>query len=210
MLEWQASQSSAGAPCVSSAGGSSETSDTSPPALSEYNWWRVTHAEVARIESLTGQNGQELRKLSRTKFAAIVEQVAWKTDFKNRANTWRNSPRLKSYGEDIEERTLRDPKNCSLKKLRAGYLPFVSGHYHVRLLAMTRLGILPIEIETGRWSKTPREERFCTTRGGCGGTGCGVIGDTSHFLRECKNLNSAPIDSIWNCPDSKNPNNWWR
>ena len=210
MLEWQTTQSSAGTPCVASAGQPDTISKASPPAPSEYNWWRVTHAEVERLESLSGQSGQVLRNLSRKKFTAIVEQVAWKTDFKNRANIWRNSSRLKSYGYAIEEHTLRDPKICSWKKLRAGYLPYVSGHYHVRLLAMTRLGILPIEIETGRWSNTPREQRFCTTVGGCGGTSCGVIGDTWHFLRECKNLHSTPIESIWYCPNDENPSNWWR
>ena len=179
MLEWQTTQSSAGTPCVASAGQPDTISKASPPAPSEYNWWRVTHAEVERLESLSGQSGQVLRNLSRKKFTAIVEQVAWKTDFKNRANIWRNSSRLKSYGYNIEERTLQDPKICSWKNLRAGYLPFVSGHYHIRLLAMTRLGILPIEIETGRWSKTPREERLCTTRGGCDGEKCGALGDTA-------------------------------
>ena len=54
---------------------------------------------------------------------------------------------------------------------------------------MTRLGLLPIEIETGRWHGVPREQRICSL-------GCGKIGDAQHFLNGCEYIEAARIDSL--------------
>ena len=105
----------------------------------------------------------------------------------------------------MEERVLQNPRIASWKQVRADYLPHVSGRYHVRLLAMTRLGILPIEIETGRWEGVEKTERFCKFDQ-CNGK----IGDTYHFLRECSGLKTQAIASIWRCPGGLNPGVWWR
>ena len=60
----------------------------------------------------------------------------------------------------------------------APYLPFVDNKFHARLLAMTRLGVPPIEIETGRWQGLARDQRRCSL-------GCDHVGDTEHFLYGC-------------------------
>ena len=57
----------------------------------------------------------------------------------------------------------------------APYLPFVDNKFHARLLAKARLGVLPIEIETGRWQGLARDQRRCSL-------GCYHVGDTEHFL----------------------------
>ena len=58
---------------------------------------------------------------------------------------------------------------------------------------MARLGLLPIEIEEGRWHGIPREERKCKL-------GCNTIGDMGHFLRECFALNVDRIPALDRVP----------
>ena len=48
-----------------------------------------------------------------------------------------------------------------------------------RYIAMCRAGILPIEIEKGRWRGKPREERLCKQ------CNTGVVEDMNHFLMDC-------------------------
>ena len=67
-------------------------------------------------------------------------------------------------------------------------MKFVDNKFHAHLLVCTRLGTLPIEIETRRWNDIPRMGRLC-------GLGCGVIGDTSHFLRGCKAITADRVMS---------------
>ena len=71
----------------------------------------------------------------------------------------------------------------------APYLPYVDSKYHVRLLAMARLGLLPIEMEEGRWRGIRREERLCTL-------GCGVVGDLHHFLNTCAALTTDGVGAL--------------
>ena len=71
----------------------------------------------------------------------------------------------------------------------APYLSHVDSKHHARLLAMARLGLLPIEIEEGRWYGIPREERKCKL-------GCNTIGDMGHILRECIALNVDRIPAL--------------
>ena len=71
----------------------------------------------------------------------------------------------------------------------APYLQFVDNKFHVRLLAMTRVGVLPIEIETGRWHGLPRETRLCRL-------GCDQVGDTDHFLHACDHITTEQIESL--------------
>ena len=59
-----------------------------------------------------------------------------------------------------------------------------------------RVGSHNLPIETGRWNRTPREERLCAT--------CGVIGDEDHVLFRCSmidrsDLNGLPptVSAIW-------------
>ena len=59
--------------------------------------------------------------------------------------------------------------------------------FHARLLACTRLGALPIEIETGRWSGAPQAERLCSF-------GYEKVGDTSRFLHGCRGITA---DRVW-------------
>ena len=68
-------------------------------------------------------------------------------------------------------------------------LAYVDNKFHARLLAMTRLGLLPIEIETGRWHGIPRAERLCQMCGKC-------IGDTKHFLHGCERLTAERVKSL--------------
>ena len=89
----------------------------------------------------------------------------------------------------------------------APYLSYVDSKFHARLLAMTRLGILPIEIETGRWHCIPREQRVCSL-------GCGKIGDTKHFLHGCAYIEAEQIDALNHYAptnyDAENPLRHWR
>ena len=61
-----------------------------------------------------------------------------------------------------------------------------------------RLGSHKLPIETGRWNRTPREQRFCTA--------CNVLGDEEHVLFNCSLVNREglvlyDISRIWYQPD---------
>ena len=59
------------------------------------------------------------------------------------------------------------------------------------MLALTRLGLLPLEVETGRWGEyVEREQRLCQL-------GCGCVGDTRHFLGECRQLTAPPVPGVY-------------
>ena len=88
----------------------------------------------------------------------------------------------------------------------APYLQYVDSKYHARLLVMAGLGLLPFEIETGRWAGQPRHERMCWF-------GCGEIGQLTHFLRHCRALTSAGVMSLdrYNVAGrTDNPLRFWR
>ena len=52
---------------------------------------------------------------------------------------------------------------------------------HVRF----RLGSHFLPIETGRWNRTPRNERLCST--------CGVLGDENHVIYSCSQISCEDI-----------------
>ena len=54
---------------------------------------------------------------------------------------------------------------------------------------MARLGLLPLEIEEGRWHGIPREERLCKF-------GCGAVGDLRHFLNCCSPLTVGDVGAL--------------
>ena len=51
-----------------------------------------------------------------------------------------------------------------------------------------RLGSHSFPIETGRWNRTKREDRLCTT--------CGVLGDEFHVIHHCVEINRNGIENI--------------
>ena len=62
-----------------------------------------------------------------------------------------------------------------------------------------RLGSHFLPIETGRWNRTPRNERLCST--------CGVLGDENHVIYSCSQISREDmvlddfIDKIWYQPE---------
>ena len=62
-----------------------------------------------------------------------------------------------------------------------------------------RLGSHMLPIETGRWSRTERQDRLCRT--------CNVLGDESHALFRCTAVNRDLLDlpgsisEIWKADD---------
>ena len=54
---------------------------------------------------------------------------------------------------------------------------------------MTRVGLLPLEIEDGRCRSIPREERLCKFNRE-------MIGDVSHFLNGCAALTIVTVPSL--------------
>ena len=68
---------------------------------------------------------------------------------------------------------------------------------------MARLGLLPIEEETGRWHNIPRAERWCAH--------CpGVLGTSQHFLRGCTHLTSDIVPPWLECESREAAGAWWR
>ena len=173
---------------------------------SDYDWWRTTRTELQRFSSLTKLPSAELRKLPRVAFQDLLNKVFFKTEFTLRIHRMKNNARLLSYGEALEKSAELHYSHCDWKKLQAGYTAHVSSKYHVRLLAMARLGLLPIEIETGRWHKIEKSQRLCKD---CNGQ----LGDMEHFLCKCTALaHMEPVPSWSDAPprNAKNTGAWWR
>ena len=170
---------------------------------SEYNWFRVTRDEVKSLARDTGLTEAALRALPRKDFRGLLSRIGFAREYQQRAAVFKASSRLSSFGFEIATRKLRAEKSCNWRALRAPYLEHVSSRHHVRLLAMARLGLLPIEEETGRWHNIPREERWCTH--------CpGALGTCRHFLRECTRLTAEPVPPWLSCATGEAAGAWWR
>ena len=171
---------------------------------SDYNWWSGTHRELVKLTELTGSPPEKLRGLKKRQFQCILNGAAFKHEKHIRLLAMKTSSRLSSLADELETKILRSSAK-SWKELQAGYLPYVSSKYHIRLLAMTRLGLLPIEVETGRWHNIAKHERWCNL--------CkNILGCTHHFLRECDKLKSSAVPH-WSAAPKRNDSQagiWWR
>ena len=62
-----------------------------------------------------------------------------------------------------------------------------------------RVGSHLLPIETGRWTRTLRENRLCTA--------CGVLGDERHAIYQCGEVDrqglllGQPVSSLWSSED---------
>ena len=65
--------------------------------------------------------------------------------------------------------------------------PFITNcHPLSRDAIRFRLGSHILPIETGRWSRKPRQDRLCD--------GCGVLGDEKHAIFDCRNVDRTNIE----------------
>ena len=110
-------------------------------------------------------------------FRRLINKTLWQADYKRRITTCRERSRLQLIADELSQLAAKYQR-AKVQRHRwpgAPYLPFVDNKFHARLLAMTRLGVPPIEIETGRWQGLARDQRRCSL-------GCYHVGDTEHFL----------------------------
>ena len=158
---------------------------------SQYNWWRCTDELVEHIAKVSRYSAAALRAMSRETFRRIVNHTLWREEYDRRLGQCRSSTRLETCVTELQH-LAADDAAWDTKRTRwpgAPYLAYVDNKFHARLLAMTRLGLLPIEIETGRWHGIPRAERLCQMCGKC-------IGDTKHFLHGCERLTAERVKSL--------------
>ena len=129
--------------------------------------------------------------MSKDTFRDVINTTLWKKEYDKRLAICNKSPRLQLIARELTQLATKDHRAKSQRKRwpSAPYLAFVDSKFHARLLAMTRLGVLPIEIETGRWHGVPREQKQCSL-------GCDHLGDTAHFLHGCEHTTTARISSL--------------
>ena len=158
---------------------------------SQYNWWRATDDLVEHMANISGYPADTLRAMSKQKFRRVINHILWREEFDRRVEQCQSSTRLESYVAELQHLAEEDAVWGSQRTKWPGapYLAYVDNKFHARLLAMTRLGLLPIEIETGRWHGIPRAERLCRLCGNC-------IGDTKHFLHGCEKLTAERVTSL--------------
>ena len=147
-----------------------------------YNWSRHTDRFIHRIAQRTAKSPAQFRKMSKDTFRHVISTTPWTEEYDKRLEIC-NSPRLQLIATELAQLAKED-RRAKIQRKRwpgAPYLSFVDSRFHWRLLAMTRLGVLPIEIETGPWHGVPREQRGCSL-------GCDHIGDTAHFLHRCEHI----------------------
>ena len=147
--------------------------------------------------------------MSKDAFRYLISAYLWQQEFEHRLAACKANARLEFITTELTQLAAEDLRT---KKQRtrwpgAPYISFVDSKFHARLLAMTRLGLLPIQIEVGRWRGVPREQRLCCL-------GCGKIEDTDHFLNGCAYIETKPIDSLnrytQNRDAKANPLKYWR
>ena len=153
---------------------------------SEYNWWLWTNIEVQWLTRASGLRETELRAMTKVTFKRTLTQALWQEEWRARVAVMVSSSRLSRLGATLVAQREADPQthNRRWRWETAAYLRHVGDKPKVRLLAMCRLGLLPVEEETGRWHGIPREKRSCQT--------CGAkLGDVCHFVDECTGLHRA-------------------
>ena len=158
---------------------------------SHYNWWRHTDALVAGLAQRAGRTPEALRALPRAQFRHVIGHLLWKQEYHERLEACKHSVRLEIPLAELTQLAASDAQSNKERTRWPGapYLGHIDSKHHARLLAMARLGLLPVEIEEGRWHGIPREERKCKF-------GCCTIGDLAHFLRECTVLSSDRIPAL--------------
>ena len=129
--------------------------------------------------------------MPRGAFRSVVGHVLWKADYQRRFQVCAESARLTQIADEMSHLAEEDSREGARRTRWPGApcLPYVDSKYHVRLLAMTRLGTLPVEIETGRWENKPRAERLCRS-------GCNEVGDVAHFMVRCAALSTERVPSL--------------
>jgi hypothetical protein len=126
----------------------------------------------------TGKSEKEMRNMKRNDFQQLLSVTITETEQKERLTKMKESSRLKEYATWLESYSLKYG-GLNSRWGAPAYLQAVGEKHQVRLMAMARLGLLPVEDETGRWDKTPKEERVCND--------CGKeLGTVEHFLTGCK------------------------
>jgi hypothetical protein len=98
--------------------------------------------------------------------------LVWAELFANESILWstnmQNSPKLRTYKTYKQSLEVEPYVFCLLNRS------------YRSVLARLRAGVLPLEIETGRWRSIPPEERFCKF---CRN---GEVEDENHFLFSCQ------------------------
>ena len=90
--------------------------------------------------------------MPREAFRSVIGHVLWKEEYRRRFQVCEESARLTQIAEEMSRLAREDSREGVRRPQWPGapYLPYVDSKYHVRLLAMARLGTLPVGIETGR------------------------------------------------------------
>ena len=157
----------------------------------DFNWWAHTLEMVNELASRYGMSPTALRRLPRSKFRSYVYKWQWRIEFDAKLQICHEQSRLQLLAAELEILRREPYFEHRTHWPGAQYLNQVNSKYHVRLLAMARIGTLPIETETGRWvtPPVPKEERLCTF-------GCGCVGNTDHFLHGCPHITAPPVESV--------------
>jgi hypothetical protein len=158
-----------------------------------YNWWSHTQRLVRIIAVKTETSPDALRTLSRGEFRQKVARVLWHREFTQRYAKCQDSVRLRELlGPELDVvRNQADFKRRA-KWPGAPYKHSIDDKYHARLLASARLGVLAIEIETGRRARpqpVPRDQRWCPL-------GCQCVENLSHFLSGCEQLTEDRVGRL--------------
>ena len=125
---------------------------------------------------------EQMLMMPKDTFRRLINKTLWQEEYERRSTISRASSRLQLIADELSQLRTRDQRAISSAIAGQGHhiysLYSVDNQFHARLLAMTRSGILPIEIKTVRWQGLARDQRRCSL-------GCDHVGDTEHFLYGC-------------------------
>ena len=190
MLWWKVPQSQSGLMRGMEQYAEAMVARHSSGTTSPYNWWAHTQRVIRWLAERAGCTMNDMRGMKKREFNRLAKRHLWRAEYVQRSVECVAHVRLYMIGHELRGLAERVDFRKRTRWPGAPYLGFVDDRYHVRMLAMTRLGLLPLEIETGRWKQTPREQRLCQF-------GCGCVGDTAHFLQHCRGLESACVEGVY-------------
>ncbi len=171
-------------------------------------WNRLTTLDNSRLtKKIFNWDLTEHDNNNKSNFCAQTKQVLCELGLRDFYHDLRQVD-MKFAGEKIAEKEKTDwAENLkgyskldllSEIKLEFGtekYLQLDLGRYDKCLLSQFRYGILPLEIETGRYKNLTREQRLCTL---CND---GSVEDQIHFVFKCSVYNNIRSEFIETCKD---------
>ena len=117
-----------------------------------YNWWRRKDDLVAHVARFAATPLVEMLAMPQEAFRRLIGAALWREEFNRRLMACTTHARVAVLAEDLSSMAQEDQLFNAGRGSFSGApnLRYIDSKHHARLLAMARLGLLPLEKETGQ------------------------------------------------------------